>query len=283
MIKNRVYKCFDIKLIMEEKLLQKVKANKKYKTISDEIVRKEIKDYLKSHLSSRKNKEITKQDIKEIRKNLHRVYSSYQTGKKRKKEQYLKELNTEKLLSITLSTKERLDCYKNIYQNIFQITGRPKVIVDLGCGLNPLSIPLMNLNNNLIYHAYDIDEEDKDFLDKYFEKIKSEFNINGKAEILDITNLEKLKTLPSSDIIFLLKVLDLIDNKKTNKNELIKTLLTKTKFLVVSFATATLGGKRMQLTTRTGFEEFLKRNNFEFKTIRIPNEIFYVITADVRN
>ena len=56
MIKNRVYKCFVIRLIMEEKLLQKVKANKKYKTISDEIVLREINNYLKSHLSSRKNK-----------------------------------------------------------------------------------------------------------------------------------------------------------------------------------------------------------------------------------
>ncbi|MEK6935837.1 MAG: hypothetical protein AABW67_03550 [Nanoarchaeota archaeon] len=260
---------------MEEKLLQKVKANKKYKTISDEIVLREINNYLKSHLSSRKNKEITEQDIKNIRKNLHRVYSSYQTSKKNKKEKYLEELDTEKLLSLTLSTKERLNYYEQIYQKIFEITGKPKIIVDLGCGLNPLSIPLMNLKN-INYFAYDIDEEDKNFLNKYFEVMKSR-GLNGKAEILDINNKQKLASIPSSDIIFLFKVLDLIDNKKTNKNELIKFLLTKTKFLVVSFATATLTGRKMQLTIRTGFEEFLKRNNFQFQTIRIPNELFYII------
>ena len=280
MIKNRVYKCFDIILNMIKTLLSKVKANKKYRTISDEIVEKEIEDYLKKFKRINNNKNIEEEiAVKEIRKNLHRVYSSYQTGKKNKKEKYLEGLDTEKLLSLTHSTRERLDYYEDIYFKLFRLTGEPKTIVDLGCGLNPLSIEFMYLTKPFAYYAYDIDEKDKSFLNKYFEKIKSKFNVTGVANILDINNKEKLASIPNSDIMFLFKTLDLIDNKKTNKNELIKFLLTKTKYLVVSFATATLGGRRMQLTSRTGFEAFLERNNFEFEIIRIPNEVFYVIKS----
>ena len=136
-----------------DELLIHVKDNKKYRSISDDIVNSEIENYLK------KNPRITKIDkisIKEIRKGLHRLYSSYQTRKKNKGEDYLKELSssktnndilrsTEKLLGMTLSTKERLKDYKEIYKKIFNSSMDPKTIVDIGCGFNPLSYPLMKI------------------------------------------------------------------------------------------------------------------------------------------
>lgn len=273
-----------------DQFLEKIKQNKKYKSISDDIIISEIEQYF------RLNPKISspdKQAVKDIRAKLHRLYSSYQTKKKRKRELYLKELKTtlsqredesrvleitNNLLSLTLSTKERLLDYQYIYKQIFKITGEPKTIIDLGCGLNPLSFPFMNLKK-LTYYAYDIDIEDINFLNQYFKIIEEGcLDFQGKAEILDIRNLNKLKKLPESDIIFMFKLFDLLDKK--TKKQIILVLMKKTKFIIVSFATKTLTRKPMKLKQRTGFENYLKENNLKFEKFEIENEGFYVVSKD---
>jgi 16S rRNA (guanine(1405)-N(7))-methyltransferase len=265
-------------------ILQKIKQNKKYSTISDEIIKKEIQKYLKSNPSAQTDKKT----VKEIRANLHRLYSSYQTGKKKKFPEYLMELEknirenndiapvTEKLLSMTLSTKERIDHYSYLYKNMFKLTGKPGTIIDLASGLNPLSFPLMGLKK-LKYYAYDIDEQDINFLNQYFQIMKSK-GLEGRAAIFDISDTESVNILPDSDIVFLFMVIDLLDKKKKNvSEELIKILSKKTRFIIASFATKTLTRKPMNLPRRRGFELMLERNNLQFTAIKTENEIFYII------
>ena len=271
-----------------KEFIKKVKENKKYKSLSNDIIKKEIDKYLKRYTHDLYDEKFA---LKKIRKELHRIYSSYQTKGKRKRDKLLIELEnlinkrapesqvlevTNNLLSITISTKERLDNYPIIYEKIFEITGNPKTILDLGSGLNPLSFHYMNLPS-LNYYTYDIDLEDIKFLNKYFKIIK----INGKSAILDIRNLKDISNLPSSDIIFMFKVYDLIVPKSRKQKkfgeELINLLIKKTKFIVVSFATKTLTRKSMKLPRRIGFELMLSRNQLSFKTIKTHNEIFYII------
>ena len=281
-----------------QELLSKVKQNKKYKTISDEIVLAEIKKYLKSNQigeNDKFSKNEEKQAIKEIRKRLHRLYSGYQTKKKNKREVYLEELKkvknkrqllelTKKFLSIAISTKERIDDYSLIYQKIFTITRKPKTITDLGAGLNALSFPLMDIED-LTYYSYDIDTEDMNFLNDYFEILKDELKlrINGKAEILDASNIDNIRKLKKSEIIFMFKLIDLIDSKskKTRKisEDMIKEIfnLKKADFIVASFAKKTLSGKSMNIPIRRGFELMLERNNLNFFSFSTDSEIFYVI------
>jgi len=266
---------------MINKIIRQVKANRKYKTISDEIVLEAVKEHLKS--SQINLEQVTKQDIKEIREKLYRLYSSYQTKKKNKREKLLDKLEekeevTDELLSLVISTKERINDYKKIYSSIFEITGMPEIIADLGCGMNPLSFPLMNLKN-IRYFAYDIDEEDMKFLNKYFEIMKPK-GLNGKAEIFDVRNLEKISELHEADVVFMFKLIDLIDSKKKKISEdLIRLLLGKNiaKFIVVSFATQTLTGRTMNLPYRRGFELMLLRNRFKFKKFSTENEVFYAV------
>jgi len=268
--------------ILINQILEQVKKHKKYSSISNTIVKKEILSYL---IINPKTTLADKQTIKEIRAKLHRVYSSYQTRKKGKRNIYLEELKkdpenidiTNQLLSITLSTKERLNSYQEIYKKIFKITGKPKTIIDIGAGLNPLSFPYMKLKQ-LTYFAYDIDLEDIKFLNKYFKIMK----IKGKAKIMDVRELNNLKKLPSSDITFMFKLIDLIDSKSKRKNKISEELITyllknKTKFIVASFATHTLTRKSMNLPRRRGFELMLERNQLSFKIIKTSNEVFYII------
>jgi len=261
-----------------KEIIKKIKQNKKYKSISNEIIKKEIKDYFKKNPDAQDNKTI----IKEIRAILHKSYSSFQTKKKTKKYKYLEELKQNKnketinkLLSLTLSTKERINDYEFIYKNIFKITKKPKTIIELGCGLNPLSFPYMNIDF-LNYYAYDIDEEDRRFLNKYFKIMKNK--INGKAEILDLRNNKKLSKIPFSDIIFLFKVIDIIDKENHKPSEkLIQILIKKTKFIVISFALKTITRKKMNFPKRKWFELMLNRLNLNYKIFKTDNEIFYII------
>ena len=274
---------------MIPQILQKVKLHKKYKSISDEVVIEEIKKYLKSNPNITS---IDKQMIKDIRKELHLSYASFQTKKKFQRKKYLQQLKetqnffdndlTERLLSITLSTKERLHDYKKLYKKIFKITGQPKTIIDLGCGLNPTSYPFMNLTNKkLKYLAYDIDEDDINFLNDYFTVMKNH-GLDGKAAILSLRNLRKVSQIPPTDIIFLFKVIDILDKSENNhkiSEQLIKQLIPKTKFIIASFATRTLTRKKMNFPNRKWFELMLERNNLLFQIIEMDSEIFYVITV----
>jgi len=268
-------------------LIKQIKKNKKYNSISDDIILDELKKYMKYN---NQNKIINnKQIIKEIRSNLHRLYSSYQTKKKNKRNKYLEQLKleiknnniisiTKKLLSLTVSTKERLDNYEKIYSKIFEITEEPKTILDLGAGLNLLSFPFMKLKK-LTYFSYDIDEEDKKFLNNYFDIMKP-LGLSGKAEIIDVRDSKQVSNLPSADVVFIFKTLDLIDIKNNKPSEeLITTLFktNKTKFIVASFATKTLTRKYMNFPKRKGFEFMLERIGLKFKYFSTDNEVFYVI------
>jgi 16S rRNA (guanine(1405)-N(7))-methyltransferase len=282
MIKIKVYKPFVFGLNMIDKILKKIKKHKKYHSISDEVVVDEIKNYLKSNPTVTT---IDKQLIKDIRKELHLSYASFQTKKKSQRKKYLLQLReklddelTKKLLLITLPTKERLKDYKKLYKEIFKITKIPETLVDLACGLNPVSYPYMNIDK-LKYYAYDIDEEDIGFLNDYFDVMKKH-GLKGKAKILNLKNKQKILKLPSSDIIFLFKILDILDRKDHKTSEqLIIQLIKKTNFIIASFATKTLTRKKMNFPKRKWFELMLTRNNLKFKIIKTENEIYYIVST----
>ncbi len=272
-----------------QEILEKVKQNKKYKTISNEIIIEEIQKYFKSNPQQKTSNKINKQTNKHIRAKLHKLYSSYQTKNKKHQDVYLQELkiavnkksktqiltSTNKLLSLTLSTKERLEDYKDIYKQIFKITKKPKTIIELGCGFNPLSYPYMALEN-LIYYTYDLDNQDIKFLNNYFKIIKP-LGLNAKAKILDIRNINKLAKLPNSDIVFMFKLIDLLTTKQSEQIILSLLQKQKTKFIILSFALKTITRKSMNKPKRKWFELMLSRNNLKFQIFQTDNELFYVV------
>lgn len=279
--------------IINELLIQ-VKANKKYSSISDEIIITEIKNYISKiklkNKTESKTEKITKQDIKEIRNQLHKSYGSFQTKKKNKVNDYLDELKTKidnngnidettnKLLSITLSTKERIDDYSALYKLIFDITGKPKIITDIGAGFNIFSFPLMNLSS-LTYYSYDINEKDIEYINDYIKIMKSK-GLTGKAAILDLRNIRDISHLPFSNIVFMFKLIDLLDKENHKPSEELLTSLFKNKitnFVVVSFATKTLTRRSMNKPNRKWFELMLERNNLNFRKIKTGNELFYIV------
>jgi hypothetical protein len=213
--------------------------------------------------------------LKEIKASLHKSHGSFRF-KDKKLEKDLDEKNFENILSKNRSTKERLDEYEEIYKNIFEITGKPSSILDLGAGLNPVSIPFMKLGKNLVYYSYDINDKESKFINEFFKK----FNINGESKVLDLTRIENIKRLPKADLCFMFKLVDVLEaEKKGHKyaEEIIQVVLEKVRFVVVSFAKLTVSGDRMTYPQRGWIERMLERIGLEYNRFEINSEIFYII------
>jgi 16S rRNA (guanine(1405)-N(7))-methyltransferase len=270
-----------------DNLLGSIKKSKKYNSISEDLIKEEIKKYFKinpkdkKHLTKIKSKKY-KEIVKAIKSKLHLIYGSFQKDKE-KRDSFLKKIygindykNHDEILSTSVSSKERLKEYQNIYKKIFKITGRPKKIIDLGCGLNPVSYPYMGLNG-INYYAYDIDKEDCDFLNKYFRLMKEYTHLKAKAFVTNLRKISEIKKIPRAEVCFMFKFLDVIEEKGHKlSEEIIKTL--NCNYLVISFSTKTVSGKKMKYPHRGWIERMLERINLKYEKISLSNEVFYIIS-----
>lgn len=172
------------------------------------------------------------------------------------------------LLSTHASTRERLPFYNQVYEKIFSITGRPSSVLDFGCGLNPISFPLRDAT----YFGVDIDGKLCSFVEQFFSIV----GIEGECRAMDVRDIAQIKKLPKSDIAFVFKLLDLIEQKGHALSEqFLKAVPAK--WIIVSFPTEKISGKPMRVPRRAWLEQLIKRLGYESTTFAIPNEIFYVI------
>lgn len=257
-----------------ESLVEEIKEKKELKLLDSDFVGSITKEVLANRKVNLEKKSERKKIIKEVRGILHSVYGVFKKSKFSKREKLLKELTGlddiethKKILDLHRSTTERLPYNEFVYNTIFRITGKPEKIMDLGCGLNPLSLPFMGLKK-VEYNATELTRKDAEFIQSYLDKIK----VTGKALPMDLVSIDKL---PNSDVCFLFKLLDTLESLKRNVTETILTKLN-TKWAVVSFPLKTIGGRKPISKRRlVWFDRLIK--GYTYETFEIPNEIFYVI------
>ena len=162
---------------------------------------------------------------------------------------------TQKFLKSHLSSFERLNFYDALYPWIESHTGEIKSLVDLGCGLNPLSYSL--LSNLKKVFCCDINDEEIDFLRRFFEK-NNQFE--GEVQYLNLTKKESFDLVfeksSGSDCVFLFKLLDSLESvRRGSSRELISKI--NSKFFVVSFSNKTISGKNLIKSERFWFKDIL--------------------------
>ncbi len=159
-----------------------------------------------------------------------------------------------------VAIRERREFVKELYKKIFEITKKPKKVLDLGCGLNPIYFPLKDIT----YIACDKEKITLKHVNRHFKKNKIRGEIINK-DIRDAA-LYKIKKI---DITIAFKVFDYL------KKEEVKKILRKinTKWIVISFPTRTIMGKRMNNPKRKWLEKMVKIH----KILRFHNEVFYII------
>jgi len=280
-------------IIEEDKIIElitKIKSKKELNQISDDFVRDQLFAYFQQKpkiisvidkVKSAKYKLI----VKDVRAKLRRLYGQFRSEDMLNVRRDLMEefkvaskIKRKKIIDEILkthsSTRERLNHYVNLYEKIFAITKKPKIILDLGAGINPLSFVYMGLKS-VKYYAYDLSHDEINLINDYFSILTEEKNnFSGYAEVLDLLHLENL---PSADLCFLLKMTDVLDRGKGHKmtEQVIENLSTK--FVVVSFPTLTMSGKKMNFPRRRWMELMCKRLGYYYETLEFSNELFYVI------
>ena len=86
------------------------------------------------------------------------------------------------------------------------------------------------------------------------------------------------EVVKKNDLVLLLKTLDSLETVKKNISEMVLKNL-QAKFIVVSFSTKSLGGKKIiKKEKRAWFEKLLNKLGYEFKIFEVPGELFYIIT-----
>ncbi len=266
-----------------DRIVKDVKKKKELRQLDDSFVEEIVCERLKGlevkfyEFEKFKRTKIYKTLLKNIRKVLREIYGLFIEKNYEKRFVLLENLKSlsdiethKKILLLHKSTKERLPFYDFLYSKIFSVTGKPKKILDLGCGLNPLSFPFMKLNK-VKYLATELTEEDCKFINEYFKK----FKIDGKAIVLNLLKTENLSKLPKVDVCFAFKLLDTLETlKKGISEDLLKKV--KAKFIVVSFPTKTIGQKKKISTKRlVWFRKLIKK--MKFVSFEIENEIFFII------
>tara|TARA_Y100000034_G_scaffold24312_3_gene28338 strand:+ start:4432 stop:5193 length:762 start_codon:yes stop_codon:yes gene_type:complete len=251
---------------MYKELIMEIKKKKTLKNIDDDFVIYHLDKYfrLNSKLRTMLDKgKVRKKVVKEIRAILHRTYGMFITKDYFKKH---KIKDVDKLLKAHKSTKERLPIYPDLYQILFNITGKPKSILDLGCGFNPLSYKYMNLRK-VKYYVYDISSEDLDFIKGHLSFLKTKS-----------VNLLSEKTLPKTDVCFMFKLLNHIDLSKHHKESEKLLRKVKSKFVVISFPLVTISGKKMNYKQNNWLKFMCERNDWSLvKRFSLGNEEFFVV------
>jgi hypothetical protein len=263
---------------LEDKLIIE-KITKYFLTNGDirKKLEKEFENKKDKIIKSKKFKEI----IKIIRKEIGIIYGSFLTQDFDKREKILDKCktlkDTQSILKLHKSTRERVDFYDEIFTKIFEWK-TPNKIGDLCCGLNPLAISIIKekINKMPEYFTSDINPKDMEFLNLFFKK----FNIKGVAKSYDLTKLDiiKDKQFQKCDMVFLFKALDSLEFIKKNcTKELILNIQAKN--IVVSFPTKSLVSKKeVKIEKRNWFVKFIEENNFKYETFEIENELFFMIT-----
>lgn len=216
--------------------------------------------------------------LKKTRSSLREVYGAFILEDYKKRTTLLEELKRDpsreahdRILALHQSTKERLPYYDYVYRKIFETTGIPRKIVDLACGLNPISYPHMECRAE--YLACDISDDDMRFIEEYFH-IR---NIRGAAVRIDLTKDEVTGLTAGFDVCFLFKALDTLEATKRNISRNIMKNISSS-YIAVSFATKSIGGKKsIKNERRSWFDKLVKKNSWDCSVFELPNEIFYII------
>jgi 16S rRNA (guanine(1405)-N(7))-methyltransferase len=173
------------------------------------------------------------------------------------------------------STAERVASLDRFFTDIWRRTGVPRRLVDIGCGLGPLALPWMEIDD-AHYLATDIDRDALETVDAFLTLV---------AQPHDVLVADAVSGAPAdrADVALLLKLVTTLDRQDPDAAaRLLRGL--RAHHAVVSFPARSLGGRGrgMERTYRARLERLAA----EVERVRavaevsVPGELVFVLTLD---
>jgi 16S rRNA (guanine(1405)-N(7))-methyltransferase len=176
------------------------------------------------------------------------------------------------------STRERLPYLGRFYGPIWDVTGRPTSVLDLGCGLHPLGLPWMGISATS-YVAIDVDG-------RVLETVSAFLTTVGQPYRAEARDLVAAPPVHRADVAFALKLVTTLDRQDPDAAaRLVRAL--DVGHAVVSFATRTLAGRadRRAATYRDRLERLAADSGRveAIVDVSIPAELVWVLTLGPRD
>ncbi|MCR4407880.1 MAG: 16S rRNA methyltransferase [Anaerolineae bacterium] len=175
------------------------------------------------------------------------------------------------ILRMHQSTAERLPILDEFYAAIWTLTGVPHSLLDLACGLNPLTLSWMHLPVGAQYFAFDIDVRRIAFLNRFF-------LLAGFPPLATWQDIVCHPPQTNADVALLLKTSPTLERQeKGSTRRLLQAL--KTPFVVVSFSVKSLGGreKGMPAHYERAFLAMMKDEPWQVSKLTFETELVFVI------
>jgi 16S rRNA (guanine(1405)-N(7))-methyltransferase len=259
-----------------EEIVSTVSLSKKYRTICADTIRRIAEHELTE-------RETLKAATKATKRRLHQVYGAFQhnfdrdAAYRRLEAAYKTDSDAEiraacrDVLGLHGSTRERLAILDEFYPAIMSITNHPASILDLGCGLNPLAIPWMELTAGARYVALDIDIARVDFLNRYL----------ALAGLEPLARCQDLLVHPpqeAADLALLLKMSPTLERQEEGATLRLIRLL-RTPFVVISFAVKSLGGREKGMVEhyQRQFTAWIEGQAWSVEKLVFESELIFVV------
>ena len=224
-----------------EELVRLVKNSARYAEISTSLVRSIGLGELQKHRN-------LKEAVKATRSKLHQVGASYQEDaipydrlltEMSNLEPALTDPAVQRWLKSALahhaSTRERLPILGQIYTETLAPLGPIHSVLDIACGLNPLSMPWMPLAADATYQAVDVYADMIAFLNAFFDH----FRVNGRAEVADVLQAPLPQPVQVALLLKTIPCLEQLDKQAGKK--LLESI--EAEIILVSFPSRSLGGR----------------------------------------
>ena len=254
-----------------------IMQSKKYRDI--DICEETVRDLLIREL---KHHQKGKNAIKAARKKLHRIVAPYlgdpdysvaakelEVAFQSKNLDVIRE-SCAHIMAAHVSTKERLSILDRFYSRIFEVTGTPSTLLDIACGLNPLSFPWMGLLASTCYYAYDIHRQRVDFLNHYF-------SLQGLLPLAKVQDVLIYFPKEEADVAFILKEVHRFEQRQRGCSlPLLDALCVR--YLVISFPTKNPTG-RWDLTDRHRqlFYNIVEERPWQITEIEFETELVFCV------
>lgn len=158
------------------------------------------------------------------------------------------------ILTAHASTRERLPLLEDFYARLWQVTGTPRTLLDLACGLHPFGLPWMGLPPSTRYYAYDIHQPRVNLINYYF-------SLQGLEPLARCQDILVAPPQVEADAAFFFKEAHRFEQRQHGCNRAFWQAL-KVKWLLVSLPTESMtkrhsleeGHRRLVYNTLAGLE-----------------------------
>ena len=259
-----------------EAVVAAIASSKKYRAVCPDTIRR----IAEGEVAKRGN---VKETVKATKRRLHQVYGAFESASDYEAayeclaaayatgaEDEIRAACRDVLMSHS-STRERLPILDRFYPALWAITGRPGAILDLGCGLNPLALPWMDLGSDARYVALDIDAARIEFVNRTLA-------LAGRVPLARCQDVLTHPPQDEADLALLLKMSPSLEQQEAGAT--LRLLeLTRAPFVVVSFAVKSLGGREKGMLDhyRRQFSGWVEGRPWAAEQLVFDTELVFIV------